>query len=245
MLVIPAIDLKEGRCVRLRQGQLQDETVFGLDPAAMARRWQREGASCLHVVDLDAAVSGRAANAAAIAAICREVIIPVQMGGGLRSEEDVEAALALGVSRLVLGTMAVRETPRALALAERYPGRILVSLDALAGKVASDGWTKGSERDYLDLARSLDQPALAGLVFTDISRDGMGSGPNLEAVRALCAAVNCPVIASGGVHNLEDIKNLLPLAALGLHGVITGRAIYEGTLDLGAAIALAATPPAL
>jgi phosphoribosylformimino-5-aminoimidazole carboxamide ribotide isomerase len=242
MLIIPAIDLKGGRCVRLRQGRLQDETVFGLDPTAMARRWQQEGASCLHVVDLDAAVSGRAANAAAIAAICRELTIPVQMGGGLRSAEDVQAALALGVSRLILGTMAVREPQRALALIERYPGRILVSLDSREGKVASDGWTKGSERDYLELARCLDRPALAGLVFTDISRDGMGSGPNLEAVRALCAAVNCPLIASGGVHNLEDIKNLLPLAASGLQGVITGRALYEGTLDLRAAIALAAAP---
>lgn len=239
MEVIPAIDLKGGRCVRLQQGRMEDETVFSSDPVAMALKWQEAGASCLHLVDLDAAVSGRSANGRAIAAICRAISIPAQMGGGLRNEDNIKDAFDLGLSRLVLGTMAVKDPDMALDLAGRYPGRLLVSLDSRGGKVASAGWVETSEWDYLDLARKLDTPNLAGLVFTDISRDGMHTGPNLEATRALCAAVNVPVIASGGVHDLGDIENLLSLVPMGLGGVITGRAIYEGTLDLAAAIKMA------
>ena len=240
--VIPAIDLKGGRCVRLRQGRMEDETVFSSDPVAMAIKWQSAGARRLHLVDLDAAVSGRSANAAAISAICQAVSIPAQMGGGLRNERDIESALALGLDRLVLGTMAVREPERALSLASRYPGQLLFSLDSRGGQVASEGWTETSSWNYVDLARHLDSSDLAGLVFTDISRDGMRTGPNLSATRALCEAVSVPVIASGGVHDLNDIKNLLPFTSLGLAGVITGRAIYEGTLDLAAAIVLASQP---
>lgn len=239
MEVIPAIDLKGGKCVRLLQGRMEDETVFSTDPVAMALKWQAAGARRLHLVDLDAAVSGVNANGQAIAAICQAITIPAQMGGGLRGQADIEAAFALGLSRLVLGTMAVKDPDLALALARRYPGRLLVSLDSRGGRVASAGWVETSHWHYLDLAAKLDIPELAGLVFTDISRDGMHTGPNLEATQALCQAVKTPVIASGGVHDLNDIKNLLPLKAQGLAGVITGRAIYEGTLDLTEAIKLA------
>ena len=239
MDVIPAIDLKDGACVRLLQGRMEDATVFSKDPVAMARRWQEAGAAWLHIVDLDAAVSGgHSANARAIAAICRAIDIPIEMGGGLRKEEHVQAAFDLGISRVILGTMAVKDPDLALNLAERHAGRIMVSLDSHGEHVASAGWTETSAWTYLDLARKLDQPFMGGLVFTDISRDGMHSGPNLEATRLLCQAVNTPVIASGGVHDLQDIENLLPLAPHGLAGVITGRAIYDGSLDLAAAIAL-------
>jgi phosphoribosylformimino-5-aminoimidazole carboxamide ribotide isomerase len=240
MDIIPAIDLQNGQCVRLSQGRMEEPTIYGSDPAGMARRWQAAGAARLHVVDLDAAAGKEAkANAEALTAIRAAVDMSIQLGGGLRRESDITAAFALGVQRVIVGTLALCRPEKVLALARAWPGRILVGLDARGGKVASAGWTRTSQVDYLDLARIFDQPCLGGLVFTDIARDGMHSGPNLEAVKSLCRTVQTPVIASGGVHDLADIKDLLTLAPLGLAGVITGRAIYDGSLDLAAAVALA------
>ncbi|MFH1036281.1 MAG: 1-(5-phosphoribosyl)-5-[(5-phosphoribosylamino)methylideneamino]imidazole-4-carboxamide isomerase [Pseudomonadota bacterium] len=238
MEAIPAVDLKGGRCVRLKQGRMEDETVFSDDPTAMARRWQDLGARRLHVVDLDGAVGGRPANAPAIAAICRALSIPVQLGGGVRDLAGLERTLELGVDRVILGTLAAREPQTVLAMAQSHPGRVVVGIDAREGKVAVSGWTQQSGQDYLELAALFDRPEVAALVFTDIARDGMHSGPNLDSTRRLCRHVSRPVIAAGGVHDLSDVRRILELAPLGLAGFITGRAIYEGTLDLAQALEL-------
>lgn len=240
MEAIPAVDLKGGRCVRLRQGRMDDETVFSDDPVAMARRWQDLGAQRLHVVDLDGAVGGRPANALAIEAICRALTIPVQLGGGVRDLLGLEQTLALGVDRVILGTLAAKDPMTALFLAHRHPGRVVIGIDAREGQVATQGWTEQSTRDYLELAALYDRPQVAAIVFTDIARDGMHSGPNLEYTAKLCRHVSRPVIAAGGVHDLDDVRRLMELEPLGLAGFITGRAIYEGTLDLAQALQLAA-----
>ncbi len=242
MEVIPAVDLKGGRCVRLKQGRMEDETVFSSDPVAMARQWRDLGAARLHVVDLDGAVQGRPANAGVIESICAALDIPVQLGGGVRDAAGLSATLALGVDRVILGTLAARQPELVLEMAREHPGRVVVGIDAREGKVAVAGWTETSATDYLDLARRFDQPGVAALVFTDIARDGMHSGVNLDSTERLCRAVSRPVIAAGGVHNLDDIRRLKTLTPLGLAGCITGRAIYEGSLDLAQALALAAQP---
>ena len=239
MQVIPAIDLKEGRCVRLRQGRMDDETVFSNDPAAMALHWQGLGASRLHVVDLDGAVGGAPANAKVIEKICKALEIPVQLGGGVRGLDGIARALDLGIERVILGTMAAKDPDMALNAAEIHQGRIVIGIDARGGKVAVQGWTETSGLDYIELAKKLDVPGVAAVVFTDIARDGMSTGTNLASTEQLCDAISRPVIASGGVHTISDIKDLMPLAAKGLAGVITGRAIYEGSLDLAEAIRLA------
>lgn len=241
MEAIPAVDLKGGRCVRLRQGRMDDETVFGDDPAAMALRWQEAGAGRLHVVDLDGAVGGAPANSQAIAAICAALAIPVQLGGGVRDLDGLARALDLGVDRVILGTLAAKDPEMALAAAARWPGRVVIGIDARDGMVAVQGWTESSSLHFLDLAKRFDLAEVAAIVFTDIARDGMHSGPNLDSTRRLCESVSRPVIAAGGVHDLDDVRRLLDLAPLGLAGFITGRAIYEGTLDLAQAIALAAS----
>lgn len=238
MEAIPAVDLKGGRCVRLRQGRMDDETVFSDDPVAMARRWQDLGAKRLHVVDLDGAVGGRTANSQAIAAICQALDIPVQMGGGVRDLVGLEAVLELGVDRVILGTLAAKDPITALFLAHCHPGRVVIGIDARAGKVAVQGWTETSGRDFLELAELYDKPEVAAIVFTDISRDGMHSGPNLDYTCRLCQHVSRPVIAAGGVHDLSNVRQLMELTHVGLAGFITGRAIYEGTLDLAQALAL-------
>ncbi|MBI5521137.1 MAG: 1-(5-phosphoribosyl)-5-[(5-phosphoribosylamino)methylideneamino]imidazole-4-carboxamide isomerase [Desulfarculus sp.] len=240
MEAIPAVDLKGGRCVRLKQGRMEDETVFSDDPVAMARRWQDLGARRLHVVDLDGAVGGRPANAGAIEAICRALTIPVQLGGGVRDLLGLEQTLALGVDRVILGTLAAKDPLTALFLAHRHPGRVVIGIDARDGQVATQGWTEQSTKDYLELAALYDRPEVAAIVFTDIARDGMHSGPNLESTARLCQHVSRPVIAAGGVHDLSDVRRLMELKPLGLAGFITGRAIYEGTLDLAQALQLAA-----
>ncbi len=242
MEAIPAVDLKGGRCVRLKQGRMDDETVFSDDPVAMARRWQDAGAGRLHVVDLDGAVGGAPANAGVIRDICAALSIPVQLGGGVRGIEGVERALELGVDRVILGTLAAREPETALAAVRRFPGRVAIGIDARDGKVAVQGWTEVSEMGFMELAARFDLPQVAAIVFTDIARDGMHSGPNLESTRLLCEGVQAPVIAAGGVHDIADVRRLLELAPLGLAGFITGRAIYEGTLDLAEALALVAGP---
>lgn len=240
MLIIPAIDLKDGRCVRLRQGDLQAETVYSDDPAAMAVQWERRGAQMLHLVDLNGAVEGQPKNMAGIEAIVKAVSIPVQVGGGVRDLEIIKRYLDGGVRRVVLGTAALRDRgllERACAL---YPARILVGLDARNGKVAVQGWTSQSETLATDLLKSLAEFALAGVIYTDIARDGMLQGPNLTALREIVARSSMPVIASGGITKAEDIRAIKSLGPR-IEGAIVGKALYDGKLDLQAALAAAAS----
>ncbi|KIX13360.1 1-(5-phosphoribosyl)-5-[(5-phosphoribosylamino)methylideneamino]imidazole-4-carboxamide isomerase [Dethiosulfatarculus sandiegensis] len=239
MEVIPAIDLKDGHCVRLRQGRMDDSTVFSSDPVSMALKWQETGAGRLHVVDLDGAVAGRPANSKVISNIAKALEIPVQLGGGVRDLNGLEKTLELGVDRVILGTLAVKDPEAALQAAQANPGKVVIGIDAKNGMVATHGWTEESKIHFMDLAAKFDQEFVAAIVFTDIARDGMHSGVNLDSTEELCRGIKAPVIASGGVHDLEDIRRLKPFEPLGLAGVITGRAIYEGTLDLGQALDLA------
>ncbi len=240
MLIIPAVDLKDGRCVRLRQGDLQAETVYSDDPAAMAVQWERRGAQMLHLVDLNGAVEGQPKNMEGIEAIVKAVSIPVQVGGGVRDLEIIKRYLDGGVRRVVLGTAALRDRgllERACAL---YPARILLGLDARNGKVAVQGWTSQSETLATDLLKSLAEFALAGVIYTDIARDGMLQGPNLAALREIVARSPVPVIASGGITKAEDIQAIKALGPR-IEGAIVGKALYDGKLDLKAALAAAAT----
>jgi phosphoribosylformimino-5-aminoimidazole carboxamide ribotide isomerase len=229
MLILPAIDLRGGQCVRLRQGDYAQETVFGADPTAMALRFAQQGAQWLHIVDLDGARAGQPVNAAAIRSILRSVSLPIQLGGGLRKEEHIAEVLDWGVTRVVVGTRAVKDPAGFQELCERFPGKIALGLDARNGRVATEGWAAVSEVATLDLARQCEAGPLAAIIYTDISRDGMLEGPNLAAVAQLQQAVHVPVIASGGVTTLEDVRQL---AALKVAGCIVGRALYEGRLDL-------------
>jgi phosphoribosylformimino-5-aminoimidazole carboxamide ribotide isomerase len=229
MQIYPAIDLRGGQCVRLRQGDYQQETVFGADPAAMAERWIEQGATYLHLVDLDGAKEGRPINGASVRAIVAASGVPCQLGGGLRSEEHIAEALSWGVARVVIGTKALQSPGWLEAMCARFPGKIVLGIDAKNGRVATQGWLEVSDMSALDLARTCAQLPLAGLVYTDISRDGMLQGANVAAMAEMAAAVPLPVIASGGVTTLDDIRRL---AAAGLAGCIVGRALYEGRLDL-------------
>ena len=241
MLVIPAIDIKGGRCVRLRQGRMDEETVFSDDPAGMAGRWLEQGAERLHVVDLDGAATGQPANAAAIEQIAaRYPEVPIQVGGGIRSEDAVQAYLDSGVRYVVIGTRAVREPHFVRDLCLEFPGHIIAGLDARDGKVATDGWSKLSHHDAADLARDFEQAGVAAVVFTDIRRDGMLEGVNAEATAALARELTVPVIASGGVASLDDLRALRACEDDGIAGVIIGRALYEERVDLREALALAA-----
>jgi phosphoribosylformimino-5-aminoimidazole carboxamide ribotide isomerase len=236
VLILPAIDLRGGQCVRLRQGDYAQETVFGADPAAMARRWVDSGATWLHLVDLDGAREGRPINAASVRAVVRAAGVPCQLGGGLRSDAHVEEALGWGVTRVVVGTRALRDPDWCRNLCRRFAGRVAVGIDARDGRVAVEGWREASDRTALDLARQCAGWGAAAIIYTDISRDGMMEGPNVEATAELAAAVDVPVIASGGVTTLDDVARL---ARRGLYGCIIGRALYEGRIDLAAAIASA------
>ncbi len=239
MIVIPAIDIKNGRCVRLEQGRMDRETVFSDDPAAMARRWAAQGASLIHLVDLDGAVSKAPRNHAVIAAIVEAVDVPLQLGGGIRDLATIEKYFELGVERIVIGTEAIRNPSLLEDAGRRFPGRMVVGIDARNGLVAIEGWTETTETTAVDLARRFEDCGLAAINFTDIHRDGMQTGPNIEATGQLARAVAIPVVASGGVSTLDDIRNLKPLEADGVTGVITGKALYSGTLDLKAAMAVA------
>ena len=232
MLLIPAIDLKDGKCVRLRQGRMEDDTVFSDDPVSVARRWVDAGARRLHLVDLNGAFAGKPVNGevvAQIVAACPEV--PVQLGGGIRDEDTVQAYLDLGVSYCIIGTKAVNTPHFVSDLCLNFPGHIIVGLDAKDGKVAIDGWSKLSKHDVIDMAQHFEQDGVEAIIYTDISRDGMMSGVNAEATARLARAINIPVIASGGITNLDDIRALCAVADDGIVGAITGRAIYEGSLD--------------
>ncbi len=236
MIVFPAIDLKDGRCVRLRQGDLAAETVYSDDPAAMARQWQTQGAPWLHVVDLNGAVDGRPMNLPAIEAILKAVTMKVQVGGGIRTIETVRQYLGAGVSRVVLGTAALNNRSFLEQALREFPHRIVVGVDAKNGKVAVNGWTSVSDVAATDLIAGLKGLAVAAVVYTDIARDGMLSGPNLPALCEVTERAPCPVIASGGVTRLDD---LMAIKALGsrVEGAIVGKALYDGKLDYRAAVA--------
>lgn len=240
MLLIPAIDLKDGRCVRLRQGRMEDETIFSEDPVAMADRWVGLGARRLHLVDLNGAFAGAPVNAGVIRAIAKaHPGLPIQVGGGIRNEAGIAAYLEAGVSFAIIGTRAVRDPDFVDLACRSFPGSIIVGLDAKDGWVAVDGWATLTEHRVEDLARRFEQSGVSALVYTDIGRDGMLSGPNLEATKALAEAISIPVIASGGITDIEDIRALCALQASGVMGAITGRAIYAGTLDFAAGQRLA------
>ena len=238
MLIIPAIDLKAGQCVRLYQGEMDRATVYSDDPVETALRWQREGAPRLHVVDLDAAVSGTAVNTSAIERICQALSIPVQVGGGIRSLVTLERLLSLGVSRAILGTVAHRQPAFVAEACARFPGRITVGIDTRAGRVAVQGWTETTELEALDLALRCQDQGVSEIVYTDISRDGTQQGVNHGATAALAESVSVPVIASGGVASAADIQRLLPFESSGVMGVIIGRALYTGGVQMGEAIRL-------
>lgn len=232
MILIPAIDIKDGRCVRLRQGDMSQETVFSEDPVAVAARWVEEGARRLHIVDLDGAVKGQPVNNAIVAEITRNhPDLPVQIGGGIRDEDDVQAYLETGVRWVIIGTRAVTAPHLIADLCSEFPSHIFVGLDTRNGKVAVDGWSKLSHHDVLDLAQQFESDGIEAIVHTDIGRDGMLNGVNVESTVALAQAVHVPVIASGGITSLDDIRALCAVADEGIEGAITGRAIYEGTLD--------------
>ncbi len=237
MLILPAIDLRGGQCVRLRQGDYAQETVFDADPAAVARRWVEQGASSLHLVDLDGAREGHPSNGASVRAIVASAGVPCQLGGGLREESHLEEAFSWGVARVIVGTRALQDPDWCERMCARFPGRIVLGIDAKNGQVATEGWLQVSELSALELARRCERWPLAALIYTDISRDGMLAGPNFPAMAEMAQAVRWPVIASGGVTSLADVGQL---AALGLAGCIIGRALYEGRIDLPQAIQTAA-----
>lgn len=236
MRVWPAIDLRGGKCVRLKQGDYQRETVYGDDPVAMARRWVGEGATCLHLVDLDGARDGSNANFAAVKDIVTAVDVPCELGGGIRDEATIARMLALGLSRLVVGTRALKEPDWFREMCHKYPGRMALGIDAKSGLVATDGWLETSTTRAIDLARQFAAEPLAAIVYTDIARDGMLQGPNFDAMAEMNSAIETEVVASGGVTTADDIRRL---AELGLAGCIVGRAIYEETLSLADAISAA------
>lgn len=238
MIVIPAIDLKEGKCVRLEQGLMDKDTVFNDDPAAQALEWQKQGAELLHIVDLDGAFAGEPRNRAAIEAIVRAISIPAQLGGGIRDLATIEAYLSLGLSRVIIGTAAQRNPELVREACARFPGRIVIGIDARDGMVAVQGWAEVTGITAVELAREFEECGVAAIIYTDISRDGMLQGPNIEATRALAEAVAIPVIASGGVSSLKDIANLMAIEASGVSGVITGKAVYTGAIRLSEAISL-------
>lgn len=240
MLLIPAIDLKDGKCVRLRQGKMDQDTVFSEDPVAVAKQWVAAGARRLHIVDLDGAFAGKPVNGKVIQAMvesCGE--IDIQVGGGIRDDETIEFYVGMGVRYVIIGTTAVN-TPHFVADAcTEFPGRIIVGLDAKNGKVAIDGWSKLSHHDVEDLAKHFERDGVEAIVFTDISRDGMMQGVNVESTVKLARALSIPVIASGGITSLDDIRNLGQVSGEGITGAIIGRALYEGTINLTEAQKLA------
>lgn len=240
MLLIPAIDLKDGKCVRLRQGRMEDATVFSDDPVAMAARWVEAGARRLHLVDLNGAFEGKPVNGEVVKAIAEAFPeLPIQIGGGIRDEETVQTYLDAGVAFVIIGTKAVNAPHFINDLCLEFPGHIIVGLDAKDGKVAIDGWSKLSKHDVIDMARHFEEDGVSAIVYTDIGRDGMMTGVNVEATVKLAKAVNIPIIASGGITNLDDVRALCAVADEGIAGAITGRAIYEGTLDFAAGQKLA------
>jgi phosphoribosylformimino-5-aminoimidazole carboxamide ribotide isomerase len=241
VILFPAIDLKEGLAVRLEQGDMARATVFHRDPAMQAQSFEAQGFEYLHIVDLDGAFAGRPVNGAAVERILETIAIPVQLGGGIRDMGTIEAWLAKGVNRVIIGTAAVRDPDLVKAAARRFPGRVAVGLDARDGKVAVQGWAETSELSALDIARRFADAGVAAIIYTDISRDGLLKGLNLDATIALAEAIAIPVIASGGLASLDDVRAVLAPRAAKLAGAIAGRALYDGRLDAAAALALIRT----
>ncbi|MDF1693310.1 MAG: 1-(5-phosphoribosyl)-5-[(5-phosphoribosylamino)methylideneamino]imidazole-4-carboxamide isomerase [Zhongshania sp.] len=233
MLIIPAIDLKDGHCVRLRQGEMDDATVYGSDPVEMAARWVKEGCRRLHLVDLNGAFEGKPMNGEAVSAIAKAYPnLPIQIGGGIRSLHTIEQYLDAGVNYVIIGTKAVKEPKFVAEACKAFPGSVIVGLDAKDGLVATDGWAEVSTLLATELAKRFEQDGVDSIVYTDIARDGMMQGVNIDATVAMAKASGLPVIASGGVTNMDDIRALQEVADAGILGAITGRAIYEGQLDL-------------
>lgn len=241
MMVIPAVDIKGGKCVRLLQGNMDAETVFSDDPAAMAERWENEGAELIHVVDLDGAVRKSPQNLQQIKAIIRRVKVPVQVGGGIRDLDTLKMYADLGVTKIVIGSAAVNQPSLVTDACREFPGRVVLGIDAREGKVATEGWTSTTGITAVELARRFEGCGVAAINFTDIHRDGTQMGPNIEAVREFAQAVTIPVVASGGVSTIADIRALVCLQEFGVTGVITGKALYDGTLKLAEAIAVASS----
>ena len=238
MVLFPAIDLKNGQCVRLEQGDMARATVFNLDPAAQARAFAAQGFEYLHVVDLDGAFAGKPVNAMAVEAMLKSLSMPVQLGGGIRDLQTVEAWLAKGITRVIIGTAAVRQPELVKRAAKTFPGRVAVGLDARDGKVAVEGWAETSQIGALEIAKRFEDAGVAAIIFTDIARDGLLKGLNLDATIELAEQLSIPVIASGGFASLEDVKDLLAPRASKLAGAIVGRALYDGRLDPAAALTL-------
>ncbi len=237
MILFPAIDLKEGACVRLIHGDMAQATVFNVDPAAQARTFEQQGFEYLHVVDLDGAFAGKPMNAIAVEAIVQSVKMPVQLGGGIRDMRTIEGWLGKGISRVIIGTAAVRDPDLVREAARLYPGRIAVGVDARDGKVAVEGWAKVSQVSAIDLGKRFEDAGVAAVIYTDIARDGVLKGLNVEATLALADAVNIPVIASGGLASMDDVLRLLEPDCAKIAGAISGRALYDGRLDPETALA--------
>ncbi len=238
MILFPAIDLKNGEAVRLEQGDMARATVFNRDPVAQARAFESQGFEWLHLVDLDGAFAGKPVNARAVAAIRKAVKIPVQLGGGIRNLATVERWLSEGITRVIIGTAAVRDPDFVKAAARKFPGKIAVGIDARAGKVAVSGWAEETQLEAIELARLFENGGVAAIVYTDVERDGMMQGLNLDATIALAESVSIPVIASGGLASIDDVRALIAPRAKKLEGAIAGRALYDGRLDAKAALAL-------
>lgn len=238
MIIFPAIDLKEGKCVRLEQGLMEKDTVYNDNPAAQARIWQEQGGEFLHIVDLDGAFAGVPKNKAAIIAIVDAIDIPSELGGGIRDMQTIEAYLELGINRVILGTVA-KENPALVEEAcRKFPGKIVVGIDARDGLVAVRGWADVTEKKATEMAREMEGFGVEAIIYTDIARDGMMQGPNIEATRNLAESISIPVIASGGLSTLDDIRRLMEIESSGVTGVIAGKAIYSGAIDLRQAVAL-------
>jgi phosphoribosylformimino-5-aminoimidazole carboxamide ribotide isomerase len=238
MLIIPAVDIKDGKCVRLLQGRIEDETVFSNDPVAMAQKWAMAGAELIHIIDLDGAFEKSPQNVAAIRNILKTIKTPIQLGGGIRTERTIGMFLDMGVNRVIIGTEAINNPELVEQNARKFPGQIIVGIDARKGRVAIEGWTETTPIKAVDLAKRFQNCGVAAINFTDICRDGMQTGPNIDETRRLAEAINIPVVASGGVSNIRDIQNLLPLEKFGVTGVITGRALYSGSLDFKEALSV-------
>jgi phosphoribosylformimino-5-aminoimidazole carboxamide ribotide isomerase len=236
MIIIPALDLKEGRCVRLSQGRMDQESIYSEKPVQMAKHWESKGAERLHVVDLNGAVTGKPYHKSLIKEITKSVHIPVEVGGGIRDLETVEGYLSLGVEWVILGTVAFQNRLLIEKACQRFPGKVILSIDAKGGWVAIQGWKEIVSTDTIDLAKQFEGMGLSAIIFTDVERDGMSTGLNWEMTRALARSTSIPVIASGGVSRIEDIEHLMPLESDGVIGIIVGRALYTGRLDLEEAI---------
>jgi phosphoribosylformimino-5-aminoimidazole carboxamide ribotide isomerase len=239
MIIIPALDLKEGRCVRLSQGRMDQESVYSENPVQMAKHWESKGAERLHVVDLNGAVTGKPFHKSLIKEITKSIHIPVEAGGGIRDLETIESYLSSGVEGGILGTVAFQNRPLIEKACQRFPGKVILSIDAKGGRVAIQGWKEVVPAETIDLAKQFEGIGLSAIIFTDVERDGMSTGLNSEMTRALAQSTSIPVIASGGVSQIEDIEHLMPLESDGVMGVIVGRALYTGRLDLEEAIRVA------